>query len=112
MRHQMQFLFVLAVLALFGGLAIQQTGCGVLVPPELGGTDSKATAAEIAKWEGIVAFYQQRVDLLRASLPATKDGASLSKLQKDLDTADYFLTYARGVLAILKPPTTQAAVTP
>lgn len=107
-RHAIAYV-IAALVFIFGAgvLVSHNTGCGVLVPPELGGQDSKATAAEIAKWEGIVAFYQDRVAMLRAAIPAAKDGASLSRLQKDLDTADYFLTYARGVLAILKPPTTQ-----
>jgi hypothetical protein len=107
-RHAAAYL--VAALAFIFGLGVlltHNTGCSVLVPPEVSGQDPKVTAAEIAKWEGIVAFYQNRVEVLR--LVVEKPG-STSKDQKTLETASYFLRYAQGVLQLLKPPTTQPAI--
>lgn len=99
---------LLLTLCTCGGIVVAPMGCGVLVPPEVSGQDPKVTAAEIAKWQGIIAFYQNRVEVLR--LIVQKPG-STAKDQKAFDEAEYYLNFAQGVLMLLQPavPATQAA---
>jgi hypothetical protein len=110
-RHAAAYLVVaLALIFGLGVLLTHNTGCSVLVPPEISGQDPKVTAAEIAKWEGVVDFYDRQLPLARAAVAAAKDGKSLAAAQRWLDTTQFMFDWAQGYLKALKPPTTQAAL--